>query len=522
MIIASVMVLFLALLPSCGEQKEPEAKEKVKLSFHVMSKCPYGVQVMNGIAPTLEKLGNAVDFELNYIGYEKDGGWMPMHGETERKGDKLFLCAKKHMPKDYMKLIVCMNKESRKIPDNFDVCVSELGLNVSATKACADGEEGENILLESYKFSKEKGASGSPTIFLADKPYRGGRTSNDFLRAICAEYKEFKPEVCNTIPEPAKIKVTIVTDKRCPQCRADGLVGQLKGMFPGLIPEIVDYADEAGKTAYQKFAAEGQKLLPIVAFDPAVEKEEEYQKISRWAVKSNSAIFLRVGSKFDPTKEICDNGIDDTGNGKIDCADEDCKEEMVCRKEIPARVDLFVMSQCPYGVMALNAMKDVFEAFKGDKLDFHVNYIANEVEPGKFNSLHGQGEVDENIRELCAIKHYPKNYMDYIWCRNENIRSSEWKTCAKGAIKADVIEKCFNGEEGKKLHSENIKIGNQIGIGGSPTWIINNKFQGGGVDAVSIQRQICAHNEKLKGCAKDKIIVPKEGEKPAPQGGCGE
>ncbi|MBR6421318.1 hypothetical protein IKS86_01200 [bacterium] len=520
LIAASVLALCISMIVSCGEKKEPEAKEKVKLSFHVMSKCPYGVQVMNAIKPTLDKLGNAVDFELNYIGYEKEGGWMPMHGETERNGDKIFLCAKKHLPKDYMNLIVCMNKESRKIPENFESCAKELNLNVAKVNACKDGDEGEQILLESYKFSKSKGANGSPTIYLQDQPYRGGRTSNDFLRAICNEYKTAKPEVCSSIPEPAKVKVTVISDKRCKDCRPEALIGQLKNMFPGLIPETIDYSDEKAQEQYKKFAEAGFKTLPIIAFEESVEKEEEYQKIARWAVKAGGAILLRVGAKFDPTKEICDNGMDDTGNGKVDCADDDCKEEMLCRKEIPGRVDLFVMSQCPYGVMALNAMKEVFEAFKDDKLDFHVNYIANETEPGKFNALHGQGEVDENIRELCAIKHYPKDYMDYIWCRNENIRGTDWQKCATGKIKADVIEKCFNGGEGVKLHSENIKIGNKMGIGGSPTWIFNNKFQGGGVAANDIQRQICAHNKDLKGCAADKAI--KAGDKPAPQGGCGE
>ena len=211
LVIASVLALLLAVLPACGN-KEPEAKEKVKLSFHVMSKCPYGVQVMNAIKPTLDKLGNAVDFELNYIGYEKDGGWMPMHGETERQGDKIFLCARKHLPKDYMNLVVCMNKESRKIPENYESCAKELNLNVAKVNACKDGDEGENILLESYKFSKSKGANGSPTIYLQDQPYRGGRTSNDFLRAICNEYKTAKPEACSSIPEPAKVKVTVITD----------------------------------------------------------------------------------------------------------------------------------------------------------------------------------------------------------------------------------------------------------------------------------------------------------------------
>ena len=518
-VIASVLLLLLAVMPSCGN-KEPEAKEKVKLSFHVMSKCPYGVQVLNNVKPALDKLGNAVDFELNYIATEKDGNWMPMHGATERQGDKTSLCAKKYLPKDYMNLIVCMNKESRKIPENFESCAGELKLDIAKVKACADGDEGEGLLIESYKFSKSKNANGSPTIFLADQPYRGGRNSNDFLRAICGEYKTAKPAVCSEIPEPAKIKATVITDKRCKECRAEGLVGQLKNMFPGLVPEIIDYSDAKAQEQYKKFAEAGFKTLPIVAFEESVEKEEDYQKIARWAVKAGGAILIRVGAKFDPTKEICDNGTDDTGNGKVDCDDDDCKEEMLCRKEIPAKVDLFVMSQCPYGVMALNAMKEVFEAFKGDKLDFHVNYIANETEPGKFQALHGQGEVDENIRELCAIKHYPKDYMDYIWCRNENIRGTDWQKCATGKIKADVIEKCFNGGEGVKLHSENIKIGNAMNIGGSPTWIFNNKFQGGGVAANDIQRQICAHNPNLKGCAADKAI--KAGDKPAPQGGCGE
>ena len=335
------------MMVSCGEKKEPEAKEKVKLSFHVMSKCPYGVQVLNAVKPALDQLGNAVDFELNYIANEKDGNWMPMHGATERQGDKTSLCAKKHLPKDYMNLIVCMNKESRKIPENFESCANELKLDIAKVKACADGDEGEGLLIESYKFSKSKNANGSPTIFLAGNPYRGGRTSNDFLRAVCGEYKTAKPEVCNSIPEPAKVKVTVISDKRCKECRPEGLVNQLKGMFPGLIPEIIDYSDPKAQEMYKKFAEAGFKTLPIIAFEESVEKTEEYQKIARWAVKGGGAVLLRVGAKFDPTKEICDNGIDDTNNGKVDCADDDCKEEMVCRKEIPARVDLFVMSQCP-------------------------------------------------------------------------------------------------------------------------------------------------------------------------------
>ncbi|HPA57923.1 MAG TPA: hypothetical protein PLT70_10895, partial [bacterium] len=300
----------------------------------------------------------------------------------------------------------------------------------------------------------------------------------------------------------AATKVTIITDKRCPLCQAEKFAQNLKGVFPGLEAEILDYADEKGKAEYQKFAAAGHKLLPIVAFEEAAEKDEGYAKIQKWIQKVDNKLLLRTGAKFDPTKEICDNNADDTGNGKIDCDDDDCKEELICRTEIKKKLDVFVMSQCPHGTMALDAMEEILQLFKEDKIDFNINFIATETEPGKFQALHGQPEVDENIRELCSIKHYPKNYMDYILCRNKNIRSNEWKECAKGAVKADVMEKCFTGGEGVKLHSENIKIANAMGIGGSPTWIINNKHRASGVSAADIQRNLCTHNPDLKGCSK--------------------
>lgn len=517
MILSAVVIAAVFMFTACPKAGEPEAKEKVKLSFHVMSKCPYGVQVLNGVKPALDQLGNAVDFELNYIGNEKSPGeWMPMHGEQELKGDIISLCAKKHMPKKYMELIFCMNKDFRKIPANFESCGTELALDITKTKACADGEEGKAIIIESYKASQAKGASGSPTIYLNDQPYQGGRSGNDFVRSICEKYTTAKPAACLSIPEPVKIKVTMITDKRCPQCQAERLAQNLKGVFPGLEAEILDYADEKGKAEYQKFAAAGHKLLPIVAFEEAAEKDEGYGKIQKWVQKVDNKLILRTGAKFDPTREICDNQIDDTGNGKIDCDDDDCKDELVCRKEIKKRLDVFVMSQCPYGVMALDAMEEVLDIFKEDKIDFNINYIATETEPGKFQALHGQPEVDENTRQLCAIKNYPKNYMDYILCRNKNYRSNEWKECAKGAIKANVIENCFT-KEGVKLHAENIKLGNSMGIGGSPTWVINNKHKASGVAAADIQRNLCTHNPELKGCKK--TVKPQD--KPAPKGGCG-
>jgi hypothetical protein len=176
------------------------------------------------------------------------------------------------------------------------------------------------------------------------------------------------------------------------------------------------------------------------------------------------------------------------------------------------------MSQCPYGVRATDAMKEILPLFKNN-IKFEIHFIADKTPTG-FNALHGQPEVDENIRQLCAIKHFAKNhkYMDYIWCRNKDYRNENWKTCAVDGIAAAVIEKCFSGPEGKKLLEEDIKIAQSLEVSGSPTWLANNKFKFGGIAAEPIKNSFCEQNKGLAGCDKK---LTDQSASPAPAGSCG-
>jgi len=127
------------------------------------------------------------------------------------------------------------------------------------------------------------------------------------------------------------------------------------------------------------------------------------------------------------------------------------------------------MSQCPFGTIAETAINPVLDLL-GDEFDFTLFFIANENPDGTFKSLHGQPEVDEDIRQLCAVKYYPDTYMDYISCINEDYKNLPWESCSKDMPK---IKECFD-DEGKDLLSENIKEANKLGVGGSPTLIIND------------------------------------------------
>lgn len=506
--LALVMMAMVAVaLSGCDKLKGGKTALKpnaVKLEFYVMSQCPYGVQVENAIKPALDQLTGYVDFSLNFIVTEAGpGDFKSLHGPAEVEGDILQLCAAKLSPTKYMDFVACQNENVKDIQNNYKACAQKVQIDVAALDTCK-GKEGKDLLSASAKAATAAKAQGSPTIKMNGADYQGGRGTNDFMRAICTEIKGDKPEACKKIPEPVKVAMTILNDNRCADCvsRADRLIGRIKSTFPGLEVKKLDYMTPEGKALYKD---SGVKFLPAFLFDDSVEKDKEgFQQFGRWLEPAGKFKNLKAGSQFDPTAEICDNKVDDNGDGKVDCDDSTCAGNVICRKEIPKRLDLFVMSQCPYGIKALNAMDEVLKNFKGSGLEFHVNYIASKEADG-FKSLHGQGEVDEDIRELCAMKYFAKDnkFMDYINCRNKDIKG-DWAACTGKETKIDKakIEKCSTGDEGKKLLEENIKLGNELQINASPTWLANNKKKFSGIDAESVRKNVCDSNAGMKGCDK--------------------
>ncbi len=507
-----------------GSALTQTVKKKIDVEFYVMSQCPYGTQVMKGISPVLPKLGADINFTADFIGKDQGGKLTSMHGQSEVDGNKIQLCAMKYYADGYkyMGLLDCMNKNMRAIPGNWEGCAKEAKLDVAKLKACFEGQEATDLLRASYKKAKQKGASGSPTIFINGKKYKGKRGPNDFTRGICQGFPaNDRPKLCADIPAPpppVKFAIKIISDKRCPRdlCKPPQVwQSRLKGMCEGAEIKLVDYNDEEGKKVYKELEV---GLLPAILFGKEVKKADNYKRLARFLKPKGDWLLFRSGAKFDPTKEICSNKKDDTGNGKVDCDDPDCTNDLLCRKEIPNKLDLFVMSQCPYGVKALNAMKEVLKNF-GEQIDFTIHYIATEEGNG-FKSLHRQPEVDDDIRELCAIKMQPKKhkYMDYILCRNGQIEQdmknrrakppkkpdpAAWKTCVeKSGLNMKKMEACSTGDEGKNLLRASIKMPNSLQIGASPTWLANNKHKFQGIDPERVRQNLCKHNPKLKNCDK--------------------
>lgn len=489
--------------------------EKVKLDFYVMSQCPYGTQVEDAIAPVLEKIGSHVDFNLEFIATDNgDGTFRALHGQNEVDGNIVQLCAAKYNPNSYMKMITCQNQNAGAIPGNWEKCAGDNGLAVESIRSCYEGEEGKELLRTSLQKAQAVKATGSPTIYLAGEKYSGGRTSDDFMRALCDAMDE-KPEACNDLPEPVEVNVIVLSDVRCDSCTAlaDKLMTQLKGLFPGIKYTTHDYADEDGREVYD---AAGIKYLPAFLFDDSVKEAQNYAGVAQYLIEAGEYQSLRIGASFDPAAEICDNEIDDDADGQVDCADDQCASQLICREEIENNLQVFIMSDCPYGREAVKALKEVKDNFEGS-MDFEIHYIASETAEG-FSSLHGQYELDENIVQLCALEHSPDEWFDYVHCRSTNgVRGVDWKTCGEeSGIDVDAVEECFLSDEGAELLREDIQIAQGLGVSASPTWLANNKYKFSGIAAEPVKQSFCQYNEDTPGCENTLTATAA-----APSGACG-
>ena len=192
------------------------------------------------------------------------------------------------------------------------------------------------------------------------------------------------------------------------------------------------------------------------------------------------------------------------------------------------RVELFVMTDCPYGIRAEQNLGPMFHALR-DQIDFQLYFIAEEAEDGeaavarapvdpapsgpgcrattatgtgRFRSLHGDVEVAEGIRQTVVMSLYPERFWDYIFCRNRAGIATDWRGCAtQAAMDADKIAALAESAAGEDLFAENIRRANVLGVQASPTLRVNGRFVDAAFDAGAVAQVLCRNGDALPFCA---------------------
>lgn len=176
-------------------------KETPKVELFVMSYCPYGTQMQKAILPTLNTLGDKIDFELKFCDYA-------MHDKKELEENLNQYCIQEQSNK-LNEYLDCFLESG-----NSDSCVAQANVNKENLENCVNATDKEYNVMENYEDKstwkgnyptfdvnkeavKEYEIQGSPAMVINGQTLENApRNPDALLQTICAGFKN-KPEECS-------------------------------------------------------------------------------------------------------------------------------------------------------------------------------------------------------------------------------------------------------------------------------------------------------------------------------------
>jgi len=495
--------------------------DSVEFDLYVMSQCPYGTQVEDALVPVKERLGGALDLDIEFIGSEPTPGvFKSLHGEPEVQGNLAQLCVKDLAPDMMLDFIACQNKNPRDLEGSIDSCAESLGLDPAEVRSCADGERGKELLSASFKEAIAASARGSPTIVIDGQPYQGARDSLSLLRASCAKLdghpacselpacaadsdctaEPNKIGLCEnpgkddakcTYKDPVAFDMIVLSDERCTSCNPSQVSAALKQYFLGANVQEMDVSEAA-----DLIEANGITRVPAVLVG------SEVTEAKSWSIPQIKAAFEKTdfGYKLKDSVTGARYLIDDTAR------EAQLAELGVQLNDNTPQVDFFVMSYCPYGNQAEEALEPVFEKLEGSA-EFNPHYVIysgyGDAEKNCYNgdseycSMHGKTELHQDLREHCVRDIYGmQSWFDFALAMNKQCDHNNADTCWAGAaekLELDTaqIESCFE-EKSPDFLAKDAKLNDAYAVQGSPTVFIDGELYGGPRSPQGYMAALCA------------------------------
>lgn len=557
--IAAVLIIIIALaLSGSDDGADPDGSDEplsdvVSFDLYVMSQCPYGTQAVNALGPVMAALGDHVELDIDYIARVAGDGFSSLHGQSEVIGNMIQLCAMELAPESYLDFIICQNNGNvRDLTSSIDSCAEQTGIDAEAIKTCYAGERGAELLRESIAESQQVGASASPTMFINGEKYAGARDPDSLQRAICAKLSS--NQACDAIPEcardadctgeegmigicenpgaddarcvyeePVEFSVIVLNAKDCADCDTAQLEATTSQLFKGAQIRHVEVTSDEGQMLISRGNIE---RVPAFIFDRAV--------LETYAVEQQPQLadaFIPSG----PQLRLSDSVVEPTYFVDDEARAEHYEALGVTLDDNRPQIDFFVMSYCPYGNQAEEAIAPVYEALAG-LADFNPRYVlyANYRgggeqfcidEQSKYCSMHGIGELNQNLRELCVLElDGEQAYFDFTLAMNDACTADNadecWTEVAEGLdLDTAAIESCFN-DRALEMAAEQSRLNEVYGVTGSPTVFIDAQKYSGARTPEGYMSALCAaFDEPPAAC--DEMDVPEIQGQAVASGACG-
>jgi len=171
------------------------------------------------------------------------------------------------------------------------------------------------------------------------------------------------------------------------------------------------------------------------------------------------------------------------------------------QKDIPKsdkpKVELFVMTHCPYGTQSEKGIIPTVEAL-GSKVDFKVRFV--------HYFMHGDKEEKETYNQVCIREEQNAKFLPYLECFLASTGSEDDAKKCLDTVKIDKtkLNTCISSGKGKEYYEVDKKLSNDYGVQGSPTLVINGVQANSVRDSSSYLKTICGafNNAPTTECSK--------------------
>ena len=239
----------------------------------------------------------------------------------------------------------------------------------------------------------------------------------------------------------------------------------------------VTLTEEEAKTTAEKFINENL-MSPdsaVVISEAVLEGDLFKLKVEFFDGKTVESYLTKDGKKFFAEAMDIVGPEDETESDAVDVAGTEIT------KTAKPKVELFVMSHCPFGTQIEKGILPVIKAL-GDSIDFQLKFCDY--------AMHAKEELDEQLHQYCIQKNQPEKLINYLECfladgdgakcvQETGINLVALNQCVKATDQEFQVTEKFNDQStwisglypAFDVHkTDNI----QYGVQGSPGLVINS------------------------------------------------
>ncbi len=226
---------------------------------------------------------------------------------------------------------------------------------------------------------------------------------------------------------------------------------------------------------------------------------------------------LPSGTNWDPRAEVCGDGDDNDGDGRVDCADDDCLHRLPCRPERKNSVTVFLDEGGEFSARAVKALEEIVEHTNraGSGFEVVIRQVGKK-QKGAWSPLRG-GEVARDVkRQLCMQENdwSPQDLLHFMTCRAKQDRD-RWTECVAHEDEAQLesVVQCANGDQGTTLMNNSFEESAAAFVQQTPYVLVNNRYPIESYSPDSIATEVCLRNPGNTLCSfRPKSDLPKQAE----------